>query len=345
MLAAAIGNSGRKSEPTTVADHTQVGPETMEVLSWLPADTETFISARGPFVFPSSESKRQDYADGDRRIEAHELREVFQGLALGPLGLNNGGLEKKLLGTKVRLAAEGSRSFRSPGGLGELPYEGCSIVIFMDDVVDRRDEFMKDSTKNAVRIEAIESHKVAVFQQKMEEDTWTTFVAFPWRNVVAVATGRPYLQEVLARMRMPKTNRTFPETLAEWKYIDAHAEFWGMRNCNRSQSQLDPTSPFGGQKPANLPDERAIGLTFQCDPAKEFKAKLVYLSDDKDKVDQIERNRFPPGTEVESTGALHIAYRNLSPGVVESSYDLSRSRPLSWFFFVFMAQLGHALYV
>ena len=87
MLAAAIGNSGCKSEPTTVADHTQVWPEAIEVLSWLPEDTDTFISARGPLVFPSSETKRQDYDDGDRRIEARELREVFQGLALGPLPL------------------------------------------------------------------------------------------------------------------------------------------------------------------------------------------------------------------------------------------------------------------
>jgi len=146
-------------------------------------------------------------------------------------------------------------------------------------------------------------------------------------------------------MRMPKANRAFPETLAEWKYIDTHAEFCGMRHFKRNQSQLDPTSPFGGQKPVNLADERAIGLTFQCDPAKEIKATLGYLSDDKDKLDPIERNRFPPGTEVESTEALHIAYRNLSPGVVESSNDLSRSRPLSWFFFVFMAQLGHAAHV
>ena len=138
-------------------------------------------------------------------------------------------------------------------------------------------------------------------------------------NVVAVMTSRAYLQELLARMRMPKTDRAFPETLAEWKYIDGDGDFWGMRHFNWNQPQLDP--------------------------AKEVKAKLVYLSDDTDKIDQIERNGFPPGTEVGSTAALHIAYRNLSPEVIESSYDLSRSRPLSWFFFVFMAQLGYAVYV
>jgi hypothetical protein len=47
---------------------------------------------------------------------------------------------------------------------------------------------------------------------------------------------------------------------------------------------------------------------------------------------------LPPDSET------FIAYRNLSPGVAASSYDLSRSHPLSWFF-VFMAQLGHAVYV
>lgn len=345
VLAAAIGNSGCKNKSSIVPEPNQLSQQANQVLSWLPADTETFISARGPFLFPTSETERQANEDEDRTTVARDLRQVFQSLALGPLSLNNGGLEKRLVGTNVLFAAEGSRSFRSPGGLGELPYEGCSIVIFMDDVVDRRDAFMEDSTKNAVRLEEIESQKVAVFQQKMEEGTWTTFVAFPMKNVVAVGTTRGYLQEVLARMRFPKTNRAFPETLSEWKYVDTRAEFWGIRHFDRNQSQLDPTSPFGGPKPANLPDERAIGLAFQCDPAKELKAKLVYLSDDRDKVGQIERNRFPPGAEVESTAALHIAYRNLSPGVVESSYDLSHSRPLSWFLFVFMAQLGHAVYV
>jgi len=31
--------------------------------------------------------------------------------------------------------------------------------------------------------------------------------------------------------------------------------------------------------------------------------------------------------------------------VVESSYDWSGSRPLNWFFFIFLAQLGHPVYV
>jgi len=118
-LAGAIGNSRCRSEPTTVADHPQAWPEAIEVFSWLPADIATFISASGPFVFPGSETKRQDYVDGDRRIEVQELREVFEGPALGPLSLNNGGLEKQLLGSKSGSPPRAPDLSASPGGLGE----------------------------------------------------------------------------------------------------------------------------------------------------------------------------------------------------------------------------------
>lgn len=343
MWTMAVGSAGCKGKSAVVADISQPSTEASQVLSWLPSDTETLITARGPFLLPGPPKDRQKYEE--RITDARELQEIFRSLALGPLALNNGGLEKQLMGARVRLAAEGSRAFRPPHDLGELLYEGCTVVMFIDDITDRERAFMKDAAKNALRIEDIASHKVAVFQQEMERDTWTTFVAFPTKNVVIVATNQDYLREVLARMDAPKTDKAFPGTLPEWKYIATQAEFWGMRHFDKSQARLDPTSPYGGRKSANLPDEGAIGLTFQCDPAKELKANLVYLTDSKNKAMEVERQRFPPGAEVEGTTGLHIGYRNLSPGVIETSYDLSRPRSSDWFFFVFMAQLGHAVYV
>jgi hypothetical protein len=344
LCVAAFDSFGCKSvRPAVQIGAPQLSVEAKQVLSWLPANTETLLTARGPFLLPNSQRKREDYTD--HKTQAQDLRQAFQGLTVGLFALGNGGLVKQLAGKQTLFAAEGSRAFRTPNGLGELPYEGCAIVVFADDLGDTQETFMKTAGKNALRIDDIEGHKVAVFQEKMEQDIWTMFVVFPTKNTVVVATNHDYLSEVLARMRAPGITRAFPESLEEWKYVDTQAEFWGMRHFDRSQSQLDPTSPFGGRKPANLPDEQAVGLIYQCAPGKDRKATLVYLSGDKNGIKHIERNRFPKSSEVESTAALHIEYRDIGPEAILSSYDLSRSRPLSWFMFVFMAYLGHAVYV
>lgn len=123
------------------------------------------------------------------------------------------------------------------------------------------------------------------------------------------------------------------------------AEFWGVRHFDRGQSTPDPTSPFGGQKSANLPDEQAIGLVFQCDPSKDRKATLTYLSSDKNSIRRVAEGGFRSSSEPEATAGLHIRHRELDLGVIESTYDLGHSQPLNRFLFVFMANLGHAVYV
>ena len=229
--------------------------------------------------------------------------------------------------------------------MGELPFEGCSIAIFEDDLNDSRDAFMKDAEQVAVRFEEIEGQKVAVFQEQWEEDTWTTFVAFPQKGLVLVATNEGFLQEMLARMGGAQGERAFPDTLPEWKYVNKRAQFWGLRHYAKEQNASDPTSPFGGSKSANLPDDGAVGLTYQSDPSQARNATLTYLSTSRTKIRQIEQSRFPSISEPEATAGLHIQYREMEPGVIQSTYDLSYSQPLDWFFFVLMANMGHAVYV
>jgi hypothetical protein len=278
-------------------------------------------------------------------VTSQELEKYFEGWTLALFNSRNQILEKHLSGKKVLLAVEGSRHFRSPAGLGELPYEGCAIAIFADDLADRRNAFMKDAAPIAVRIEEIEGQKIAVFQEQEENDIWTTFMTFPEKNVVLVGTNREFLREVLVRMRGKSVNRAFPESLSEWQYVNRNTKFWGLRHYDRNQAKEDPTSPFGGQKSANIPDEQAIGLTYQSDPNRERKVILTYLSGEKDGITKIERNRFPSSSEPEDTASLHIQYQELAPGVTQSTYDVSQSHPLGWFFFVFMGSLGHAIYV
>ena len=313
------------------------------LLSWLPADTETLLVANGPFWMSDFSIGQEDYED--REATTEELEKHFEGLTLQLFNSGKGLLEKNLERKKVLFALEGSRHFRPPAGLGEEPFEGCAIAIFQDDLDDRRDAFMKSAARVAVRIEEIEGQKVAVFEEPMEQDIWTIFVTFPQKGVVLVATNQRFLQELLARMRGAEGERALPDTLPEWKYVQRQAQFWGLRHFDKRRASEDPTSPFGGSKSDNVPDDEAVGQTYQCDPSKERKATLTYLSGSRAELRKIEESRFPISAEPKEIAGLHIQYRELEPGVMRTIYDLSFMQPLNFFFFVFMGNMGHGVYI
>ena len=313
------------------------------VLAWLPPDTETLLVANGPFWMSNFQIGQEVYTNHE--VTSEELEKYFEGMTLGLFNSRNGLLEKHLRGKKVLFALEASRHFRSPTGLGELPFEGCAVAVFRDDLDDRRDAFMKEAAQKGVSIQEIEAQKVAVFEEPSEQDIWKIYIAFPQKGVVMVATNEQFLREMLSRMRSPERERALPSSLPEWKYVNTRAHFWGVRHFDKQQAKEDPTSPFGGRKSANLPDDGAIGLTYQCSPSEERKATLTYFSKSGAEISKIEEGRFPSFSEPEDTAALHIQRRELQSGVIQSTYELSRSRPLNWFFFVFLGSVGHAIYI
>jgi hypothetical protein len=226
-----------------------------------------------------------------------------------------------------------------------LPFEGCAVAIFQDDLEDRRDAFMKDAAGLAVRIEDIEGQRVAEFEEQMEQDKWTIFITFPEKGVVFVSTDKNFLQEMLVRMRGVSGQVGLPESRREWTYVNKTAKFWGLRHYDKLQSKYDPTSPFGGKKSANFPDEEAVGLTYQCDPRTERRATLVYVTGASAESRIVAKNRFPDTGDADAMAGLHIQHRELAVGVIQSTFDLSHSRPTDLFFFIFMDHLGHAVYL
>jgi hypothetical protein len=151
-----------------------------EMLSWLPADTESVIAASGPFVMP----ERREGSNGTQVSETseHEVQDTFRELPLALFGVKKGLLDKYLKDEQIIEAIEGSRDFRPPSGLGEARFQGCAIAFFAGDISARANSFLKDSSQAILRTEQLEGHEVAVFEEKLEEDTWTTYVAFPRPN-------------------------------------------------------------------------------------------------------------------------------------------------------------------
>jgi len=322
-------------------------PNLKEVLSWLPADTETIIGENGPFSWTDlvTSGTANDGWSELEVISAEQLKPLIAMLPAGLLSLKNGGLSTFLNSGKVALVVEGSRRFRAPKNLGGTLFEGCAIAVVSAPSAIHGDAFMETSAASAKRFDEIAGVKIAVFEQTQEEDVLTSFVAFPRQDIVLVATDVDYLRTVLARMRGTAGPRALPEALPEWKYVSTRALAWGVRHYQRTDSNLDPTSPFHGQDAANAPDQQAEGATFQFDLRGSL-LTVTYLSGSRSARKIMERFLGLTAPMVASLPKMQAHFRQRAPAVLECALPLSVPRALAYVPILgLMAMFGHAVYL
>ena len=316
------------------------------VLSWLPTDTETIVVANTSFALPRF--KHQRAAEPFSETSLAELIEMFELLPLSLFGLKDGLLQNYLSGQRVEIAIEGSRHFRPPAGLGEMPYEGCEIAVLAEAAASRGDSFLKQSSSVALRVDNVAGQKIPVFEEKLEDDIWTTFVAFPKPNLVLACTNRDYLREVLARIGGKVGRRALSDTLAEWKFVGTETPFWGLRHYDRSQADLDPTSPFVDQNVIGMVDRQASGIAFRFDPRMRNVVTISYFSSTRDILGFLQKQT---PLSMKMVGVVHpaanlpVSYRQVAPGVGEIKYEFGGVLPVYMFFVVAMGAFGHGLYM
>jgi hypothetical protein len=330
----------------SAAKQPQMAPRQVTVsraLSWLPADTETVIGASGPFLFPDLAAIPEVPS---QELSPAELEQRTQlNLPLFLFRLNNGGLREVLKGKSVRLTVEGSRHFRPPGGIGAMPYESCDIAVLDGELASQAEAFMKDAASSAKQFEKIGGVTVAAFEETAHGEFWTTFVAFPRKDVVIIATSVAYLRTVLARLSGAAGPRALPDSLPEWKYVNTRAPVWGMRHYDRSKTSADPTFPFQGQNAAILPDRQAIGLAFYFEPFDRKQAVVTYLSANEDSRRVLQGYLSMGDADAASPGEFRIRFRQPAPGAFQGSVSLSPAEALFRLLFGLTAMLGHAAYL
>jgi hypothetical protein len=325
-------------------------PLVEQALSWLPADTESVSAANGPLPFPDLTSDDDSPADANTPQnsgsvdEAREIRNTFQSLPFSIFGFKKGVFGKSFAGHNFLVAIEGARNFGTPGGLGIGPYQGCDIVVFDQDVAASASAFLKSSAEALLKTEQIEGRTVTVFQEKLEEDIWTTYVTFPKPNIALAATSETYLREILRRIDGKTGPRALPETLPEWKYADTHAEIWALRHFDRKGMKTDPSSPFWGENSQSVADKQAIGFTFKFNPSTSHTASLVYLSENKD-IRQAFEKFFSSGSAEPGAREMNARYQQLAPGVIQASADLDHIESARLVTLLFMDILGHTPFI
>jgi hypothetical protein len=243
----------------------------------------------------------------------------------------DGLLAKNLKDKPIVAEIEGSRSFQAPTGLGGMRYQGGVIAVFAGDVTASADAFLRDSASGILRKQQIEGHQVTVFQEKSEEDIWTTYVSFPKPNVAVVATNEDYLREVLARINGKQGARALPANLIEWKHVNIHAEFCAVRHYQKTGAKQDPSSPFN-RGWGKTSDPQAIGLTFSFDPDKSKVATVTYLSRDETSLQGIKREYFAEHGPADTQ--MHIQYREIEAGALEGTYNIEQLESADAFAFV-----------
>jgi len=311
------------------------------VLSYLPADTETIFVASKSFAMPLFRP------DNDQEIRETSPDRMFELLPLDRFGLKDGLLQNYLMGERIELAIEGSRHFRPPSGLGEAPYEGCQIAVLEKANTSRGASFLKESANGRLKTDNVAGQQVTVFQERLEDDIWTTFVAFPKPNLVLACTDRDYLREVLERIGGRIGKRALPDTLAEWSFVDTHASFWGLRHYDKSQAGRDPTSPFVDRNILGMSDRLATGVALTFDSGKRNAAKVSYFSGVSDILVFLQK-QTPWSMQinglVDATASLPIRYRQTAPGVAEIEYELGGTIPADAFILVVVSVFGHVIY-
>jgi hypothetical protein len=304
--------------------------DVQQVLSWLPPDTETVIVARD-FTLPDLATLQKS--------RTYKQEWLFASLALRMWGINTP-LADYFKNQKVLLAAQGSRKFRSPKSLGFMPFEGCTLIVFAEGMDDRAEQYFKATSNAALSVEEIEGHKIAIFQDRSESDTWTTLVGFAGPNVLLVATHSNYLREMLFRIKGKNGPKALPETLLEWGYVDVNAQFWGLRHFDRAGRDEDPSSPFWDpSKFVKSPwtDEQAVGLTFNYDPATEKGPTITYLSGNPSAAKEIlslrhEGNKF------------RSVVRKIDARAIAGSYSLASPEAIMFTFYLTYL-LGHGIFL
>ncbi|MEW6209712.1 MAG: hypothetical protein AB1631_15190 [Acidobacteriota bacterium] len=303
-----------------------------DVIWWLPENIQTVLVAQGPFKVVAPISEPPENMDPillvNLSLQAFDFHNIKRGR-----------YSRHLIGHTVSFSVDGSRKFRAPAGLGEMTFEGCQITVFQQGLGPLRQMLIKQMEAEAKKTQEIAGQRVAMFEEKLEEDVWNIFAAIPTPDILICATDEGFVREVLNRMTRKSGNRAVPEGLAEWKYVDQTAKFWAVRHFDKYDAELDPTSPLRkeGLGGGDFRDKEAVGVVFDFDSGRSKVARIRYISGNKDAL-----KLYTDGDQVES---YRPTIRELEPGVVELLFSLDNQEVAVVFLMSLMWHLGHGVFL
>lgn len=239
---------------------------------------------------------------------------------------------------RAKITVDGSRHFRRPSGLGDMPHDGALIFAFEKRLGAAGTALMADLAKIALKVEQIDGVEVVEFRDQLESDVWASFIAMPRADLLVVASDRGYLEALLRRRSARTGARAFPSELPEWRLVDVMAPYWALRHYRIGDVSDDPTSPFAKTRDGKVFDVDAVGVTAHAG-ADGRTIVAHYLSRSANAEPIARRMWHKPGD------GIAPLFRRAGKDAIEARFTAKDEEDLSMFFFYSLASLGHAVYL
>jgi hypothetical protein len=246
------------------------GQRVDDVLSWLPADTESLWVNQAPFTIRSAESVQFLY------------QRPTQGYSLDRLAVLNAGAFYRALDTRmVQLVVAAARNIPSLGQSiaipGPLTTQDVTYFYFFADPVDlpAPDESIEGRPvwHAMARIDSGERGQRGVELAQRDDENW---IALARPDLLILANRHELLAEILQHIVAGSKRIALAADLPEWTHVDKSASFWGVRHY---AAQSKPKQGERGFEAAELPrpDGSAQGVTVEFDSVKQ-QLQVRYLS-------------------------------------------------------------------
>ncbi len=297
-----------------------------QIITWLPADTETLVVAQQPF--PLLELKRGDLPSA---------LDSAQTYLLGQLTAAEGAkLEKALAGKTVRVATLAARAFAQQPAekngaipFGLIAYQGCATYAFAQPV----SESDLSSILSRSPDETAMGHRVwkSKGSESDRRDSDTFFVSVPATDMLLVCNDPGFMEEMMNRMAAPGSSRALPANLPEWKLVDRAAPVWAIRHLRADRAGVDPSQPAHLLSQGQDPGATGVVVHFGL-PSMAAQALIIAKRD--------------PWAQAQDSPDFHGAAA--SRRIARDTWELSVSNKLEaglMAAFLFMAVLGFVVYV
>jgi hypothetical protein len=224
-------------------------PNIQELLSWLPEDTETFGAARKFLTPGEAKPKSGFYQSLDGEPLDGNVGSIFVLCQTKPL--------ERLSGCKVKTALLGARKIKVVSKFSLPMGEACAIIRFDRDLGDAAAKWFETLRSQESRELTLGTQPVFVLPVK--EAPYVPYFWGPAKEVyfmqlkpdtILCATDERYLKEVFERSHRKPKSRALPDTLPEWKSLDASAPVWIIRHLR----QPSPENLISGVSWSLFPD-------------------------------------------------------------------------------------------
>lgn len=280
-------------EEMSATSEVAVKADVKKALQWFPADTETIAVARGFTLRPSPSEE-----DGEAVVRP--LLDSIQWItAFGFYSVQEAKSVDFFQDLRVRVGIQGARKFRITKGFGMVLFDGASILFIEEGQKEERDRMLSEIARSASEVLEIEGVKVLRFEEEMEEDIWSFYLASPDEETLIMATNEVYLNQTLSNRKNPSETRALPQSLPEWQFVDSSAPFWAIHHFSQVEVDKNPTSPYTDNASGMSADSGAVGFVSIVESSSE--AKSFYLSTDLNAVKNraLRISQLPTGATIE----------------------------------------------